>query len=113
MRRSRRLQALVAVGLILAVGITTAMIVPAIVQAESTSTSCQGIAGKWYTAPPSWGWANQCQMVNDPNVTGYGLDRETFVLDPGVGSFLTRDQLIANAANYEKFGFSDQFLWYA
>src|SRR4051794_2347360 len=79
--------------------------------AESTSTSCAGVPGKAFVTPPE-GWRNQCEMVNDTNVTGIGLDRETFVIDPGAGNFLNRDQLIANANGYAPY-FTKQFLWYA
>jgi SdrD B-like domain/PKD domain len=51
-------------------------------------------------------------MVNDSNFVGAGLDRQTWVLDPGVGNFLTRDQLIAHAGNYQPY-FNTNFLWYA
>lgn len=82
--------------------------------AESTPTSCSGVPGKFFIDPPFEGWGNQCQMVNDTDVNqDAGLDRETFVLDPGAGNFLTRDQLIANAGNFALWGFSKQFLWYA
>ncbi|HET9060632.1 MAG TPA: PKD domain-containing protein [Acidimicrobiales bacterium] len=80
--------------------------------AESPPTSCSGQPGKYYITPPS-GWANECQMVNDTNVTGQGLDRETFVIDPGAGNFLSRDEVLANAGIYEAQGFGQQFLWYA
>lgn len=82
-------------------------------QAEATSTSCAGVPGKWYVAPPREGWENQCEMVNDPNISGKGVDRETWVLDPGIGKFLTRDQLLKSAGNYERYGFKQRFLWYA
>lgn len=110
MGRFRGLRALLVVGLALAVAVATVIVVfaPAVAQAESTSTSCQGTAGKPWSATPQ-GWADQCQMVNDT----YDSDRQTFVLDPGSGNFLTRDQLIAKADSFAAFGFSDQFLWYA
>jgi hypothetical protein len=101
-----------AVGLILAAASTTVGAVPVVAHAESTSTSCAGVPGKSFVTTPE-GWANQCQMVNDPNIFGVGLDRQTWVLDPGIGNFLTREQLLANTGNYEQFGFTQRFLWYA
>lgn len=80
--------------------------------ADSTSTSCAGFSGKdWSSAPQ--GWADQCQMVQDSDVDGKGYDRETFVIDPGQGKFLDRDQILAYASDYEKFGLTQNFLWYA
>ncbi|HEU5270542.1 MAG TPA: hypothetical protein VFU36_11515, partial [Jatrophihabitans sp.] len=113
MHRPRRTRAVLSAGLagvVAAVGFVTATNGPA--GAESTSTSCQGQPGKAYVATPE-GWPNQCWMVNDTNVTGQGLDRETWVLDPGVGNFLSRDQLIAHLGDYQGQGFNPNFLWYA
>lgn len=109
-RQARRLPAIV-LAVVAAACALGAM--PGVAQAESTSTSCAGIPGKWYVAPPREGWEEQCQMVNDPNVSGEGLDRETWVLDPGRYKFLTRGDLLGNAGSYERFGFSRRFLWYA
>lgn len=101
-----------AVGLLMAALSAALCTIPVAAQAESTTTSCAGVPGKSFVTPPE-GWANQCQMVNDPNIFEKGLDRQTWVLDPGTGNFLSREQLLASTGSYEQFGFTQQFLWYA
>lgn len=110
MIRARGMSALVAVGLTAAATALMAVTAAGPAAAESTGTSCAGVAGKSFDTT---GWPNQCSMVNDPNITGYGLDRQTWVIDPGVGNFLNRDQLIAHSAGYQRSGFTQQFLWWA
>lgn len=79
--------------------------------ADSTSTVCSQ-PGKAFLASPE-GWGDECQMVDDTQVGAPGYDRETFVLDPGPGSFLDRTQLLNDESRYESFGFTQNFLWYA
>lgn len=71
--------------------------------ADGTTTSCAGVTG---TIEP---WQNQCAIVNDP-IT---YDREYFVLQAPKRTFLTRDQVLANAAQYRAQGFTQNFLWWA
>jgi len=108
MERLRRASAFLTVGLTVIAAAIVGIADAGPAGAESTSTSCAGVPGKSFG---STGWPNQCWMINDTNVTGSGFDRETWVLDPGVGNFLTRDQLIAHAGDYDRLGFSDRFLW--
>jgi hypothetical protein len=54
-------------------------------------------------------WQNDQDLVNDTNPDC----RITYVIDPGAGSFVSRDQLIAARGLYHSLGFSDNFLWYA
>jgi hypothetical protein len=92
-------------GLALLLGFSVAG--PGSATAESTGTSCAGQPGKAFGTT---GWPSECWMVNDSN---FPNDRDTWVLDPGVGNFLNRDQILAHAADYQALGFSRQFLWYA
>lgn len=105
MIRARGRSALVAVGLTAAATVLMAVTATGPAAAESTGTSCAGVAGQVFGA----GWPNQCSMVNDTDFA----DRQTWVLDPGAGNFLTRDQLIDHAADYQRYGINQNFLWYA
>lgn len=71
--------------------------------ADGTSTNCTGAPG---TIEP---WHDQCAIVNDP----YTYDREYFVVPPPDYTFLTREQILADAAQYRAQGFTQDFLWWA
>jgi hypothetical protein len=107
MGRPRRASAFVTAGLTVIAAAILGVTASGPAAAESAPTSCAGLPGKSFD--PN-GWPNQCWMVNDTNITA---DRQTWVLDPGAGNLLTRDQLIAHAGDYRGLGFSDRFLWYA
>src|SRR5437588_9929291 len=65
-------------------------------RAAATPNEC----GPWYTD----------QDIAD--TTGGGC-RATFLVDPGVGNLINREQLLAATGFYHEQGFDQQWLWYA
>jgi hypothetical protein len=58
---------------------------------------------------PLCGWDNETDLKNDNR----SECRATFVYDPGVGTLMTRSQLMASASSFWAKGFSYNFMWYA
>ncbi len=54
-------------------------------------------------------YQNEAQLRDDPQPECRG----TFLFDPGVGAYMTRSQLLANASYFQSHGWSMNFLWYA
>lgn len=54
-------------------------------------------------------WANEQAMANEPSAEC----RSSWLDDPGIGHFLTREQLLTGAQLYARHNFTRQWLWYA
>jgi hypothetical protein len=74
------------------------------------------IAGVILTATPAVATPNACgPWHTDQDIAdSYSAScRDTFLVDPGLGNMLSREQLLAAAQFYAVKGFSRQWLWYA
>lgn len=58
---------------------------------------------------PCHTWSTEQDMVNDSGA----WCRSTWMVEPGVGNLLTRDQLLAHADLYAPYGFTRQWIEYA
>jgi len=58
---------------------------------------------------PACVYQTQAELANDPQPECRG----TFVFDPGLGNYMSRSQLLANASYFVSQGWSMNFLWYA